>query len=43
MLDFRDRVLPGLLNRYNQEAWAELDAFGEVAPIVGIDFYHYKS
>tara|TARA_R100000353_G_scaffold53625_4_gene42922 strand:- start:862 stop:2046 length:1185 start_codon:yes stop_codon:yes gene_type:complete len=40
---FRDLIMPQLLNRFNQEAWAELDPFGEVAPIVGIDFYHYKS
>ena len=35
--------MPGLLNRYNEEAWSELDSFGEIAPIVGVDFYHYKS
>ena len=40
---FRDLIMPMLLNRYNQEAWSELDAFGEVAPIVGLDFYHYKN
>ena len=40
---FRDLIMPRLLNRFNQEAWAELDAFAEVAPIVGMDFYHYKN
>lgn len=40
---FRDDVMPGLLNRYNQERWAELDPFAEVAPVVGFDFYHYKN
>ena len=40
---FRDDIMPGLLNRYNQERWAELDPFAEVAPIVGFDFYHYKN
>ena len=40
---FRDQIMPMLLNRYNQEAWSELESFGEVAPIVGFDFYHYKS
>ena len=40
---FRDLIMPQLLNRFNQEAWSELDSFGEVAPIVGVDFYHYKS
>ena len=41
--DFRDRIMPALMNRYNREAWAELDAFAEIAPIVGFDFYHYKN
>lgn len=41
--DFRDRVYGGLMNRFNQERWAELDPFMEVAPIVGFDFYHYRS
>ena len=40
---FRDLIMPQLLNRFNQEAWSELDSFGEVAPIVGVDFYHYKA
>ena len=39
--DFRDRVFGDLMNRYNQEQWALLDAFAEYAPIVGFDFYHY--
>ena len=30
------------MNRYNNEVWDELDAFGVVSPIVGFDFYHYK-
>ena len=41
--DFRDRVYGSLMNRFNQERWSELDAFMEVAPIVGADFYHYRS
>ena len=40
---FRDLVFGDLMNRFNQEKWAELDAFAEFAPIVGFDFYHYKS
>ena len=40
---FRDDIMPGLLNRYNQERWAELDPFAEIAPVVGFDFYHYKN
>jgi hypothetical protein len=41
--DFRDRVMPGLLNRYNNEIWDTLPSYGEVAPIIGADFYHYKN
>jgi len=41
--DFRDRIFGSLMNRFNQEAWAELDPFAEIAPIVGFDFYHYKN
>ena len=40
---FRDLVFGDLMNRFNQEKWAELDAFAEFAPIVGFDFCHYKS
>ena len=31
------------MNRFNEEIWSELDAFAEVAPIIGFDFYHYKN
>tara|TARA_B100000795_G_C22789570_1_gene436265 strand:- start:1114 stop:2340 length:1227 start_codon:yes stop_codon:yes gene_type:complete len=41
-LDFRERIMPGLMNRFNGEAWDELDAWVEIAPVVGVDFYHYK-
>jgi len=41
--DFRDRVMPGLLNRYNNEIWDTLPSYGEIAPIIGVDLYHYKS
>ena len=41
--DFRDRIFGSLMNRFNREAWAELDPFAEIAPIVGFDFYHYKN
>ena len=41
--DFRDRVMPDLMNRYNNEIWDTLDPYGEIAPIVGADFYHYKN
>ncbi len=42
-LDFRETVLPGLMNRFNGEAWDLLDPWMEVAPIVGVDFYHYEN
>ena len=41
-IDFRNNVFGGLMNRFNSEAWEELDDWVEVAPIVGFDFYHYK-
>ena len=41
--DFRDRVMPSLLNRYNDEIFSTLDPYAEIAPIIGADFYHYKS
>ncbi len=40
-LQFREQIFQDLMNRFNQEALSELDSFGEIAPIVGIDFYHY--
>lgn len=42
-LEFRETIFTDLMNRYNNEIWSELDAFLEVAPIVGFDFYHYKN
>ena len=42
-LAFRENVFPSLMNRFNEERWGQLDRFGEVAPIIGFDFYHYKS
>jgi len=41
-LDFRERIMPSLMNRFNGEAWDLLDPWVEIAPVVGIDFYHYK-
>ncbi len=41
--DFRDRIMPELMNRYNNTIWDTLPSYGEVAPIVGADFYHYKN
>ena len=42
-LDFRETIMPGLMNRFNGEAWDLLDPWVEVAPIVGVDFYHYEN
>ena len=42
-LEFRETVFTNLMNRYNEEIWAELDAFGVLSPIVGFDWYHYKN
>jgi len=41
-LDFRERIMPMLMNEFNGLAWDELDSWIEVAPIIGLDFYHYK-
>jgi len=41
-LEFRETVFADLMNRYNREQWALLDAFAEVAPIVGADYYIYR-
>ena len=41
-LEFRENVFTELMNRFNRDAWELLDDFGEIAPIVGVDFYHYK-
>lgn len=41
-LDFRETVMPMLMNRFNGEAWDLLDPWLDLAPIVGLDFYHYK-
>ena len=41
-LEFRETVFADLMNRYNREQWDLLDAFAEVAPIVGADFYSYN-
>jgi len=42
-LAFRENVYPLLMNRYNNEIWSQLSRFGEIAPIIGFDFYHYES
>ena len=40
---FRDQIFGRLMNRFNNEAWDELDSFAEIAPIMGFDFYHYQN
>ena len=40
-LSFRENVMPMLMNEFNGRAWDLLDPWVEVAPIVGMDFYHY--
>ena len=40
-LEFRETVFADLMNRYNREQWDLLDAFAEVAPVVGADWYSY--
>ncbi len=42
-LEFRDEVFADLMNRYNNEIWADIDAFGVVSPVIGFDWYHYKN
>ena len=42
-LAFRENVFPLLMNRYNNEIWSQLSRFGEIAPVIGFDFYHYES
>jgi hypothetical protein len=41
-LDFRENVMPILMNEFNGRAWDLLDPWMEIAPIVGVDFYSYK-
>ena len=42
-LDFRNTIFRDLINRFNNDAWDEIDAFGVISPIIGADFYHYKN
>ena len=42
-LQFRQTVFTDLMNRYNDEVWSEIDAFGVISPIIGFDYYHYKN
>ena len=42
-IDFRNGVFGELMNRYNNVIWDDLAGFTLISPIVGFDFYHYKS
>ena len=42
-LEFRETIFPQLMNNYNNAIYSQLPLFGEVAPIIGADFYHYSN
>jgi hypothetical protein len=42
-LQFRQTVFTDLMNRYNEEIWEGIDAFGVVSPVIGVDYYHYEN
>ena len=42
-IEFRNTVFGDLMLDFNNRAWDLLDPFGEIAPIVGFDFYHYSN
>jgi len=42
-LEFRETIFTDLMNRYNEEMWEDIDAFGVVSPVIGFDWYHYKN
>lgn len=42
-IQFRNTVFRDLINRFNNERWDEIGEFGLISPIIGADFYHYKS
>ena len=42
-LQFRDGPYKRLISRYNQEILGNTAEFGLISPVVGFDFYHYKS
>ncbi len=42
-LQFRNTVFRELMNRYNRDFWQTVEPYHVVSPIVGFDFYHYKS
>ena len=42
-LEFRNTVFRDLINVFNNSIWDEIGEFGVLSPIIGADFYHYKS
>ena len=42
-LQFRQTVFTQLMNRYNNEVWDTIDAFGVISPVIGFEYYHYKN
>jgi len=42
-IQFRQDIFGDLMNRFNNEIWDELDGFGVISPIVGIDFAHQRN
>ena len=42
-IEFRNNVFGDLMLDFNNRAWDLLDPFGEIAPIIGFDFYHYQN
>ena len=41
-LDFRNTIFRDLINVFNNDIWDELEPYGVLSPIIGMDFYHYK-
>lgn len=40
--DYRMGVFQNVVNRYNREQLSMIGGFSDLAPVFGIDFYHYK-
>ena len=41
--EFRDGPYKRLISQYNNDILGNTSMFGLVSPVVGLDFYHYKS
>ncbi len=40
--DYRNGVFQNVVNRYNREQLSLIGGFADLAPVAGVDFYHYK-